>query len=63
MQAIVKFKNGTSSLAKVNSSYSRGGMHYYNLTLNSLNTFLDFKPGITKLFAGDEVSELRYTMS
>ena len=63
MKAIVYFKDGSKGLASVNSSYSRGGVHYYNLTLNALNTFLDFKAGVTKLFTGEEISSLTYTMS
>lgn len=63
MQAIVYFKNGSRSLVVVNSSYSRGGIHYYNLTLNALNGFLDFKSGVTKLFTGEEIKSLTYVMS
>lgn len=63
MKAIIYFKNGSKSLVIVNSSYSRGGVHHYNLTLNALNTFLDFKAGITKLFTGEEITSLTYTMS
>lgn len=62
MKAIVNFKNGSAGLALVNKSYSRGGVHYYNLTLNALNTFLDFKGGETKLFTGEEITSLTYVM-
>lgn len=63
MQAIVNFSNGTKSLVVVNQSYSRGGTHYYNLTLNALNTFLDFKVGESKLFTGADIAKLTYVMS
>lgn len=63
MKALVDFKNQKSKLVVVNSSYSRGGIHYYNLTLNALDTFIDFKAGETKLFTGDEIEKLTYTMS
>jgi hypothetical protein len=63
MKAIVNFKDGSKGLVAVNSSYSKGGVHYYNLTLNALNTFLDFKPGATKLFTEAEINSLTYTMS
>jgi len=62
-QAIVKFKDGSKSIVRVNQSYARGMVHYYNLTLNSLNTFLDFAPGVSKLYTGEEISELTYIMS
>jgi len=62
MKAIVDFADGSSSLAIVNLSYARGGVHYYNLTLNSLETFLDFSPGITKTFTNKEVVKLIYVM-
>lgn len=62
MKAIVYFKTSKSSLVVVNSSYSRGGIHYYNLTLNSLNTFLNFKAGETTLFTGEEIKKLTYVM-
>jgi hypothetical protein len=52
-KAFVKFSNGTSSVVVVNSSYSRGGVHYYSITLNS---------GETKLFTGEDVSSLTYLM-
>jgi hypothetical protein len=63
MKALVDFKNQKSKLVVVNSSYSRGGIHYYNLTLNSLDTFLDFKAGETKLFNEFEIAKLTYIMS
>jgi hypothetical protein len=62
-KAIVKFKDGSSKIVVVNTSYSRGGVHYYNLTLNELNSFLDFIPGDTKLFNAEEIKSLTYTMS
>ena len=61
-QAIVNFADGSKSLVAVNSSYSRGGIHYYSLTLNALTTFLDFSAGETKTFTGSEVSSLTYVM-
>lgn len=63
MKAIVHFKTGKHSLVVVNSSYSRGGIHYYSLTLNGLNTFLDFKAGDTNLYTGDDITKLTYVMS
>ena len=63
MKAIVYFKDGSKGLVAVNSSYSKGCVHYYNLTLNALNSFLDFKAGVTKLFTGEEITSLRYIMS
>jgi hypothetical protein len=63
MKAIVNFRNGTRALALVNSSYSKGGVHYYSLTLNDLSTFLEFKAGVTKLFTCEEIKSLTYTMS
>jgi hypothetical protein len=62
MKAIVNFKDGSKSLVVVNSSYSMGGTHYYSLTLNSLNTFLDFAAGLTKFFTGEEITSLTYVM-
>lgn len=62
MQAIVNFKNGTSSLVIVKMSYSIGGVHYYQLTVNALKTFLDFQPGETKTFTGEEIDKLTYVM-
>lgn len=63
MKAIVNFTNGTSTLALVNSSYSRGGVHYYNLTINTLKTFLYFKGGETKIYTENEVEKLTYVMN
>jgi hypothetical protein len=63
MKAIVYFTDGSEGLVIVNSSYSTGGIIYYNLTLNALNTFLDFKAGITKLFTRQEIESLTYIMS
>ena len=62
MNALVHFLDGSASVVIVNASYCRGGIHYYNLTLNALKTFIDFKPGITKLFTADEITSLVYTM-
>lgn len=63
MSAIVYFIDGSKSLVKVNLSYSCNGVHYYKLTLNALNTFLDFKPGETKLYKDTDIVSLVYTMS
>jgi len=63
MQALVTFSNGNITLVKVNSSYSLGGVHYYNLTLNALSTFLDFSTGETKLFIEADITKLTYVMS
>lgn len=62
MKAIVKFKDGSTSLVRVNASYSQGGIHFYNLTLNALSTFLDFTPGKTDLYTGDKIEKLTYVM-
>lgn len=61
-KAIVNFANGSSSLVRVNMSYSQGGVHSYSLTLNKLNTFLDFEAGETKTFTQAEVTSLKYIM-
>jgi hypothetical protein len=63
MKAIVDFTDGSSSLVKVNLSYSRGGVHYYDLTINSEKSFLNFTPGVTKLFTKSEINKLTYIMS
>jgi hypothetical protein len=63
MKAIVHFSNNTSSLVRVNSSYSLAGIHYYNLTINLLKTFLDFSPGETKIFTQYQIKKLTYIMS
>ena len=64
MKALVKFNNNNNNvLTIVNRSFSRGGVHYYNLTLNLLNTVLDFKAGETKQFNETEISKLTYIMS
>ena len=62
MKAIVYFKDGNRSLVNVNSAYSRGGVIYYNLTLNATST-LDFTPGVTKTFTDSEINTLTYVMS
>ena len=62
MKAMVDFKNGTSKLVIVNKCYSTGGVIYYNLTLNALNTSLDFKAGETKLLTKNEIEKLTYVM-
>jgi hypothetical protein len=61
-KAIVHFADGSKSIVRVNMSYSQGGIHCYNLTLNKLNTFLDFEPGETKSFVGSEITSLKYIM-
>jgi hypothetical protein len=63
MKAIVDFKNGVSSLVVVNLVHSTGGVIYYNLTLNALKTYLDFKAGETKVFTEDEIKNFVYVMS
>ena len=62
MKAIVIFKNGKRTLAKVNKSYSRGGVHYYNLTLNA-GDWLNWVAGNTDTFVGEDIEELTYVMS
>ncbi len=62
MKAMVEFKNGITKIAIVNSSYSRGGVHYYVLSLNILDTFLDFKAGVQTLYNESEIIKLTYIM-
>ena len=66
MQAIVNFSNGASALVFVNSSYIRAGVHYYDLTVKQpyrAGGFLDFNPGLRKLYTKAEVTKLTYVMS
>lgn len=62
-KAIAYFTDGTRSVVRVNSSYSKGGIHFYHLTLNALSTFLEWAPGKTELYSSDQVSKLTYIMS
>ena len=62
-KAIVHFADGTRSVVIVNLSYSKGGTHFYNLTLNALSSFIEYKPGETKLYSDKEVSKLTYIMA
>jgi hypothetical protein len=61
-KAIAYFTDGTSSVVRVNSSYSKGNIHFYHLTLNALKCYLDWAPGETRLYSGNDVSKLTYIM-
>jgi hypothetical protein len=61
-KAIVYFADGTKSVVRVNSSYSKGGIHAYHLTLNALDSWLDWAPGKSEVYTGDQISKLTYIM-
>lgn len=52
-KASVTFKGETNSVtATVHSSYSRGGVHYYDLTIK----------GNRQTFRGEEIADFKYIM-
>lgn len=59
MKALVVFKNDKSEFVEVNK---KDGINYYDLTLNALSGLMNYKPGERKLFIGDEVLQLYFTM-
>jgi hypothetical protein len=65
MKALVVFKNDKSEFVEVNKFYKKDGVNYYDLTLNGLSGLsglMNYKPGERKLFIGDEVLKLFFTM-
>lgn len=62
MKALVVFKNDKSEFVEVNKFYKKDGINYYDLTLNASSGLMNYEPGERKLFIGDEVLQLYFTM-
>jgi hypothetical protein len=46
---------------RLNDCYSKGGVIFYDVTLNALDSFLNYKAGKRVVYTAAEIS-LRYTM-
>lgn len=63
MRAHIGHKNGVTEIVRIDSSYSKAGIHHYKATKNKSKDSLIFEAGEQVEYTKNDIAKLTYLMS